>query len=153
MNENKNIGEWVRAEMARDPALAQEISKYELNAEIAVQILHFRKLAGLTQKELAEKSRTKQSVISRIEDDEYEGHSLKSLHKIAWALGLHLIVKFSKEREHLRLPDSNESKTEYAEPIYLSSPQRYQSVTIGANPPLYSGGPVIHIAQQHGMGL
>jgi transcriptional regulator with XRE-family HTH domain len=53
---------------------------------------------NLSQKQLAEKSGTKQSVVSRIEDDNYDGHSLKLLHKIAWALNLKLIVKFVEKQ-------------------------------------------------------
>ena len=39
--------------------------------------------AGLSQKELAEMIGTTQSVISRLEDADYEGHSLSMLSRIA----------------------------------------------------------------------
>jgi len=96
MGETKDFAGWAKEQlenMAHDPALAEEISKEELNADIAQQLYHSRTQAGLNQKQLAEKCRTKQSVISRIEDDDYEGHSLALLHKIAWALDRKLVVK------------------------------------------------------------
>lgn len=42
--------------------------------------------AGLTQSQLAELVGTTQSVISRLEDSDYDGHSLSMLHRIADAL-------------------------------------------------------------------
>jgi hypothetical protein len=50
MNDTKDIAEWAREQlekMSRDPALAEAISKEELNAEIAQQIHNFRTQANL----------------------------------------------------------------------------------------------------------
>ena len=51
-----------------------------------------RHKAGLTQKQLAELVGTKQQVIARLEDADYEGHSLSMLQRIAAALGRRLEV-------------------------------------------------------------
>ena len=48
----------------------------------------------LTQEKLADLAGTKQSVISRIEDADYYGHSLRLLRRIARALGKKLRVEF-----------------------------------------------------------
>ena len=64
-----------------------------LNAEVAKTIYELRKKAGLTQKELAQMVGTTQSVISRLEDADYEGHSLSMLHRIAMALNRRLSVQ------------------------------------------------------------
>ena len=64
-----------------------------LNAEVARTIYELRKKAGLTQKELAQMVGTTQSVISRLEDADYEGHSLSMLHRIAMALNRRLSVQ------------------------------------------------------------
>lgn len=61
-------------------------------AEIARKIYDLRKEAGLTQKELADMVGTTQSVISRLEDADYEGHSLSMLRRIAEALDYTLYV-------------------------------------------------------------
>jgi ribosome-binding protein aMBF1 (putative translation factor) len=57
-----------------------------LNAHVAQLIYDARTEAGLSQKELALMIGTTQSVISRLEDADYEGHSLSMLSRIAMAL-------------------------------------------------------------------
>ena len=64
-----------------------------VNAEVARTIYELRKKAGLTQKMLAQMVGTTQSVISRLEDADYEGHSLSMLHRIAMALNRRLSVQ------------------------------------------------------------
>ena len=64
-----------------------------VNAEVARTIYELRKKAGLTQKELGQLVGTTQSVISRLEDADYEGHSLSMLHRIAMALNRRLSVQ------------------------------------------------------------
>jgi transcriptional regulator with XRE-family HTH domain len=64
-----------------------------LNAEVAKTIYELRKKAELTQKELAQMVGTTQSVISRLEDADYEGHSLSMLNRIAMALNRRLSVQ------------------------------------------------------------
>lgn len=51
-----------------------------------------REKKGLTQAELVKMIGTTQSVISRLEDTDYEGHSLALLQRIAAALGRKLEV-------------------------------------------------------------
>jgi ribosome-binding protein aMBF1 (putative translation factor) len=65
-----------------------------INAAVAQLIYAGRTKAGLSQAELAEKLGTKQSVISRLEDADYEGHSLNMLQRIAAALGQNLEIRF-----------------------------------------------------------
>lgn len=67
-----------------------------VNAEVARMIYELRDEAGLTQKQLAELVGTKQSVISRLESSDYEGHSLSMLARIAKALNRHLAVGMPK---------------------------------------------------------
>ena len=57
-----------------------------LNAQVARTIHQMRMDAELTQKQLAELVGTTQSVISRLEDADYEGHSLSMVSRIAEAL-------------------------------------------------------------------
>lgn len=54
-----------------------------------------REQAGLTQKQLAEKVGTTQSVISQLESAEYQGHSLTMLRRIATALGRQLEIRLT----------------------------------------------------------
>jgi len=63
-----------------------------VNAEVARMIYDLRTDAGLTQGELADRIGTTQSVISRLEDSDYEGHSLSMLKRIADALNQKMTV-------------------------------------------------------------
>ena len=75
-----------------DPSRKASVEAERANAEIARLIYALRTEAGLTQGQLAELVGTTQSVISRLEDSDYEGHSLSMLHRIAGALQKKLTV-------------------------------------------------------------
>jgi ribosome-binding protein aMBF1 (putative translation factor) len=76
------------------PDLRRLTEEARINAAVAQLIYAARTKAGLSQAELAEKLGTKQSVISRLEDADYEGHSLTMLQRIAAALGQCLEIRF-----------------------------------------------------------
>jgi transcriptional regulator with XRE-family HTH domain len=50
--------------------------------------------AGLSQRELAQRVGTSASAICRLEDADYDGHSLSLLKRIAQALGKRIEVRF-----------------------------------------------------------
>ena len=64
------------------------------NLRIAEQIHALRTSADLSQKDLAQRVGTTQSVISRLEDADYDGHSLAMLERIAHALGHRICIHF-----------------------------------------------------------
>jgi len=68
-----------------------------VKGDIAEQIYNLRTQAGLTQKELAKLVGTTQSVISRLEDADYDGHSLKAVRQIAAALHCKVQVQIIPE--------------------------------------------------------
>lgn len=76
-----------------DPELREHIEEARLNARIAEMILAAREGAGLTQTQLAKLVGTTQSVISRLEDADYEGRSLTMLQRVADALNKKLDVR------------------------------------------------------------
>jgi ribosome-binding protein aMBF1 (putative translation factor) len=76
------------------PELRRLTEEARVNAAVAQLIYDARNKAGLSQAELAERIGTKQSVISRLEDADYEGHSLRMLQRIAAALGQCLEIRF-----------------------------------------------------------
>jgi ribosome-binding protein aMBF1 (putative translation factor) len=76
-----------------DAELRAMIDDERTNAEIAQIIYDARTRAGLTQKELAELIGTKQPTIARLEDADYDGHSLSILRRIATALHMRLEVR------------------------------------------------------------
>jgi ribosome-binding protein aMBF1 (putative translation factor) len=76
-----------------DPAIQDLLREASLNAKVAELIYTARKQAGLTQQQLADLIQTKQSVIARLEDADYEGHSLSMLQRVGEALGQRIEIK------------------------------------------------------------
>lgn len=77
-----------------DPARLESLEAERVNADSAQKIYDMRTAAGLTQTELARLAHTTASVICRLEDAEYEGHSLSMLRRIATALHKRVEVSF-----------------------------------------------------------
>jgi ribosome-binding protein aMBF1 (putative translation factor) len=76
------------------PERRRLIEEARIHAAVAQLIYAARTKAGLSQAELADKLGTKQSVISRLEDADYEGHSPGMLQRIAAALGQCIGIRF-----------------------------------------------------------
>jgi DNA-binding XRE family transcriptional regulator len=64
------------------------------NDEVARKIYELRTRAGLTQRQLAKLVGTTASVICRLEDADYEGHSLAMLNRIAAAMNMRVKIEF-----------------------------------------------------------
>lgn len=80
--------------IAGDPKREESYEQEVLNAEIARKIYDLRTKAGLTQQELAARVGTSKSAICRLEDADYEGHSLSMLKRIAEALDKRVEIRF-----------------------------------------------------------
>jgi ribosome-binding protein aMBF1 (putative translation factor) len=76
-----------------DPGIREAVETQKLSTSVAEMILAAREKAGLTQGQLAKLVGTTQSVISRLEDADYEGHSLSMLRRIAEALDQRVVVR------------------------------------------------------------
>jgi len=81
-----------------DPKRQQAFEEEVANREVAHKIYHLREDAGLSQAELARRVGTTQSVISRLEDADYDGHSLAMLNRIAEAMERRVEIRFLKKR-------------------------------------------------------
>ncbi len=79
---------------ANRPDHKQRLQEARANAEIAQKIYNLRKAAGLSQRALAKRVGTTASVICRLEDADYEGHSLAMLQRIAQALNKRVEIRF-----------------------------------------------------------
>jgi ribosome-binding protein aMBF1 (putative translation factor) len=86
MSETNDALKIIRKSIERDPELQEMVRESSVNAQVSLIIYDVRKQAGLTQKQLADLIGTTQSVIARLEDADYEGHSLSMLARIAAAL-------------------------------------------------------------------
>ena len=69
------------------------------HAEVAAQLYQLRTESGLSQRELAKKVGTSASVICRLENADYEGHSLAMLRRIAAALHKRIQISFHPVQE------------------------------------------------------
>jgi DNA-binding XRE family transcriptional regulator len=76
------------------PDMQALLEQERVNADVAQKVYDLRTAAGLTQRELAELVGTTPSVICRLEDANYEGHSLNMLQRIAAAAGKRVEVNF-----------------------------------------------------------
>jgi len=63
---------------------------------LASYIREMREAEGLTQADLAKRIGTTPSAISRLEDPDYDGHSLRTIRRIAGALGLGVELTLTK---------------------------------------------------------
>ncbi len=81
-------------EQLKDPEFAAVFDEEKEKIDLAIKILKVRQEAGLSQKDLAERIGTTQSVIARMENPEYTGYSIRMLRRIAAALGARLMIKF-----------------------------------------------------------
>ena len=76
-----------------DPKRKASLEEERLSAQVARMIYQMRAESGMTQKQLADLIGTTQSVISRLEDADYEGQSLSMVSRIAEALERRLTVQ------------------------------------------------------------
>ncbi len=83
-----------RTFIGTDPARREAADRAFEDAVVSQLIYKARTRAHLTQKQLADLIGSDQAVISRLEDADYEGHSLTMLRRIAEALGKRLEIRF-----------------------------------------------------------
>jgi ribosome-binding protein aMBF1 (putative translation factor) len=93
MSKTNDALEIIRRSIEHDSELAEMVKESSVNAQVSLIIYDVRKQAGLTQKQLADLIGTTQSVIARLEDADYEGHSLSMLARIAAALDRKLKIE------------------------------------------------------------
>lgn len=80
------------------PEMEAILAEEEANAEVARKIYDLRTKAGLSQRALAKLVGTTASVICRLEDSDYEGHSLAMLRRIAAALDRRVEIRFVRAK-------------------------------------------------------
>lgn len=85
-----------------DPEQEAAYEEHLANAEIARKIYDLRSAAGLSQRELAKRVGTSASVICRLEDADYDGHSLSMLQRIAAALDKRVQIRFVPAKQKPR---------------------------------------------------
>ncbi len=81
-----------------DPLRKASLRAERVNAEVASIVHQMRVEARMTQVQFAKAIGTTQSVISRLEDADYKGHSLTMLSRIASVMDRELTVAISPRR-------------------------------------------------------
>lgn len=86
--------DYIRKNYGNYPEFEEGVNEAYTDLMVGQMIYNARQEAGLSQTELAKLAGTTQSVISRLEDADYEGHSLPMLRKIANALDRRIEMRF-----------------------------------------------------------
>lgn len=95
MASTRNFGDVLRRQLAEDPDLAERVLEEWFNSNIAQIVYDARGETGLTQQQLADRCGVDVTIISDIEDADYDGHTLSLLNRIAEALGRVVRVEFA----------------------------------------------------------
>ena len=77
-----------------NPKRIAELEQIRADDAVARKIYDLRTKAGLSQRELARLIGSTASVICRLEDSDYEGHSMAMLNRIAAALDKRVEIRF-----------------------------------------------------------
>jgi ribosome-binding protein aMBF1 (putative translation factor) len=97
-----DAAEILDIEFGDDPAYQQMLDEERVKSQAARAIYEARTAAGLTQKQLAALVGTNQSVISRLEDTDYDRHSLAMLERIGRALNKRLEIHYVSRESSAR---------------------------------------------------
>ena len=89
--------EFVEQPGRKSAAYRKSFARTLQQIDLAMLVREMREAAGFTQTELAKKAGTTQSVIARLEDAEYAGHSLTMLERVAAACGVALKLRAEKK--------------------------------------------------------
>ena len=83
--------DWLRKEL-KDPKFRKGYDQEKRAIFLSYRILTLREKLGLSQKQMAVRMGTSQQAVARLESGVYEGFTLKTLEKVAEALGAELVV-------------------------------------------------------------
>jgi len=114
--EDKTLGYLYDRYIGDDPEQIASYEKALTNAEVALAIYKLRTDAGLSQRALGERVGTTASVICRLEDADYDGHSLSMLRRIAAAVGRRVEIRFPLATEAPSTPPSRKEPMTKAKP-------------------------------------
>lgn len=94
MKRTKDALAILKKRLENRPRLKALVEEERVNYQAALAIRQARKKMGLTQARLAKEIGTTQSVIARLENADYRGHTLKMLEHIAEAMGRRVEIRF-----------------------------------------------------------
>ena len=89
-----NYSRWDDVKKTRAPIADERRTEIEQDLALGQLIYDLRTEAGLSQRELAARMGTTQSVISRLEEGGGARNRIDTLARVATALGRHLVLSF-----------------------------------------------------------
>ena len=92
-----NYSRWVDIKKRKGTPDAETVAGVEQDLALGQLIYDMRTEAGLSQRALAERMGTTQSVISRLEEGGGARNRIDTLARVATALDRHLVVSFPSE--------------------------------------------------------
>ena len=87
--------DWLRSER-KDPAFRRGYAREKRSVFLAYRILTLRENLKLSQKAMAARMGTSQQAVARLESGAYEGFTVKTLERVAKALGMELVIDLRK---------------------------------------------------------
>ena len=92
-----NYSRWEEVKQRRGVVSDDRRAEIEQDLDLGQLIYDLRIAAGLSQRELAVRMNTTQSVISRLEEGGGAKNRIDTLARLATALGRHLVLSFPEE--------------------------------------------------------
>ena len=92
-----NYSRWEDIKKRKGEPSAEARTRIEQDFDLGQLIYDLRTEAGLSQRELAERMQTTQSVISRLEEGGSARNRIDTLARVATALDRHLVLSFPAE--------------------------------------------------------
>lgn len=92
-----NYSRWADAKGKRPAPSTETSAGIEQDLALGQLIYDLRTVAGLSQRELAQRMGTTQSVISRLEEGGGARNRIDTLARVATALNRHLVVSFPEK--------------------------------------------------------
>jgi|WetSurMetagenome_2_1015567.scaffolds.fasta_scaffold58577_2 predicted transcriptional regulator len=86
----------VLKEKMKNPEFRKEWEKTQKEFDLACQIIELRLKSGMTQKELAQKAKTSQPAIARLESGSYRNVTMDFLRRIGDVYGMEPRIVFKK---------------------------------------------------------
>lgn len=92
-----NYSRWDDVKARRGAVSDERRGEVEQDLALGQLVYDLRTAAGLSQRELAARMKTTQSVISRLEEGGGAKNRIDTLARLATALGRHLVLSFPEE--------------------------------------------------------
>lgn len=117
----------VSDRLATDVLASEDSALGELVKELRIK-------AGLSQRELARRVGTTASVICRLENHEYRGHSIDMLRRIGQSVGMKVVVGYVPIRPNIRvITERPRPPAEDDTPVLLPTPLSHSNNVIAAS--------------------